>query len=104
MRVHFGGRVTFSTASCSSLRKGFWLPWLTALLVIVLPSVALAQQATLIVSNEIKDHRFTIKTDKPAVKVSWQVTGVLNAPPARPVSTKAREEKAEQPRAAAPER
>src|SRR5689334_11431635 len=44
MRVHFVGRVIFSFASRLSLRKG--LPWLTALLVILLPSVALAQQAT----------------------------------------------------------
>jgi trimeric autotransporter adhesin len=27
------------------------------------------------VSSEIKDHHFAIKTDKPNVKVSWQVTG-----------------------------
>jgi len=28
------------------------------------------------IADEIKDRRFTIKTDKPNVKVSWQVTGV----------------------------
>ena len=34
----------------------------------------IGQFAQAIVSSEIKDHRFEIKTDKPSVKVSWQVT------------------------------
>ena len=34
------------------------------------------QFAQAIISSEIKDNRFTIKTDKPDVKVSWMVTGV----------------------------
>jgi len=29
-----------------------------------------------VVAREIEDNRFTIKTDRPGVKVSWQVTGV----------------------------
>jgi len=29
-----------------------------------------------IVSREVADHQFSIKTDKPGVKVSWQVTGI----------------------------
>jgi hypothetical protein len=32
--------------------------------------------AQAIISEEIKDNQFTIKTDKPNVKVSWQVTGI----------------------------
>jgi len=28
--------------------------------------------------NEVKDNRFTIRTDQPEVKVSWQVTGIRN--------------------------
>jgi hypothetical protein len=36
----------------------------------------IGQFAQAIVADEIKDNRFTIKTDKPQVKVSWQVTGV----------------------------
>jgi len=36
----------------------------------------IGQFAQAIVSSEIKNHRFTIKTDKPNVKVSWQVTGI----------------------------
>ena len=36
----------------------------------------IGQFAQAIVASEIKDNRFTIKTDKPHVKVSWQVTGI----------------------------
>ena len=32
--------------------------------------------ANAIISQEIKDNSFIIQTDKPGVKVSWQVTGV----------------------------
>ncbi len=34
------------------------------------------QFAQAIISGEIQDNRFSIKTDKPNVKVSWQVTGI----------------------------
>jgi len=43
----------------------------------------LGQFAQAIVANEIREHRFTIRTDKPRVKVSWQVTGVRHDPVAR---------------------
>jgi len=36
----------------------------------------IGQLAQAIVSTEIADGRFSIKTDKPNVKVSWQVTGI----------------------------
>ncbi len=36
----------------------------------------LGQFAQAIISQEIQNNRFVIKTDKPSVKVSWQVTGV----------------------------
>jgi trimeric autotransporter adhesin len=36
----------------------------------------IGQFAQAIVKDEVKDNRFTIKTDKPNVKVSWQVTGI----------------------------
>lgn len=36
----------------------------------------IGQFAQAIVVDEIRNNRFTIKTDKPRVKVSWQVTGV----------------------------
>jgi len=37
---------------------------------------AIGQFAQAIVSSEIKGNQFSIKTDKPNVKVSWQVTGI----------------------------
>jgi len=36
----------------------------------------MGQFAQAIVADEISNHQFTIKTDKPSVKVSWQVTGI----------------------------
>ena len=36
----------------------------------------IGQFAQAIIADEIFDNRFTIKTDKPRVKVSWQVTGI----------------------------
>jgi hypothetical protein len=36
----------------------------------------IGQFAQAIVADEISNHQFTIKTDKPNVKVSWQVTGI----------------------------
>ena len=39
--------------------------------------------ARAIISQEIENGQFKIKTDKPNVKVSWQVTGVRNDPFAR---------------------
>jgi hypothetical protein len=40
----------------------------------------IGQFAQVMVSSEIKDNHFTIKTDKPNVKVSWQVTGIRQDP------------------------
>jgi hypothetical protein len=36
----------------------------------------IGQFAQAMVASEISNHKFTIKTDKPNVKVSWQVTGI----------------------------
>ncbi len=36
----------------------------------------IGQFAQAIVASEVANHQFTIKTDKPNVKVSWQVTGI----------------------------
>jgi hypothetical protein len=36
----------------------------------------IGQFAQVIVAEEIRDNRFAIKTDKPNVRVSWQVTGI----------------------------
>lgn len=40
----------------------------------------IGQFAQAIVQSEIKDNRFTIQTDKPSIKVSWQVTGIRHDP------------------------
>jgi hypothetical protein len=40
----------------------------------------IGQFAQAMVSSEIKDNHFSIKTDKPNVKVSWQVTGIRQDP------------------------
>lgn len=40
----------------------------------------IGQPAQVYVLKEISDNQFTIKSDKPNVKVSWQVTGVRNDP------------------------
>jgi hypothetical protein len=36
----------------------------------------IGQFAQAMVADEIANHKFTIQTDKPNVKVSWQVTGI----------------------------
>jgi len=36
----------------------------------------IGQFAQVIVAEEVRDNRFSIKTDKPNVRVSWQVTGI----------------------------
>jgi hypothetical protein len=36
----------------------------------------IGQFAQAIVSGEVSNNQFTIKTDKPNVKVSWQITGI----------------------------
>ena len=43
----------------------------------------IGQQAQAWVESEIHNNQFTIKTDKPNVKISWQVTGVRNDPYAK---------------------
>jgi hypothetical protein len=43
----------------------------------------IGQFAQAIILDEMSNHQFTIKTDKPGVKVSWQVTGIRNDPYAR---------------------
>jgi hypothetical protein len=36
----------------------------------------IGQFAQAVIASEIANHQFSIKTDKPNVKVSWQVTGI----------------------------
>jgi hypothetical protein len=58
----------------------------------------IGQFAQCIVKEEISSNQFVIQTDKPNVKVSWQVTGIRNDPYAKhnriiPEETKTQEEK-----------
>ncbi len=55
----------------------------------------IGQFAQAIVASEIKDNRFTIRTDKPQVKVSWQVTGIRKDPFAERYRISVEEEKPE---------
>ena len=41
------------------------------------------QQAQAWIERKIQNNQFTIKTDKPDVEVSWEVTGVRNDPYAK---------------------
>jgi hypothetical protein len=49
--------------------------------------------AQAIVASGIENNRFTIKTDQPDVKVSWQVTGIRQDASARALPTRVEEEK-----------
>jgi hypothetical protein len=53
----------------------------------------IGQFAQAIVAQEIKDNRFAILTDKPNVKVSWQVTGIRRDPYAERYRLPVEEEK-----------
>ncbi len=55
----------------------------------------IGQFAQAIIADEITDRRFTIKTDKPRVKVSWQVTGIRQDAWANRHRIKVEEEKPE---------
>ena len=51
--------------------------------------------AQAIVASGIENNRFTIKTDQPDVKVSWQVTGIRQDPSAKAFPSSVEEEKPE---------
>jgi hypothetical protein len=53
----------------------------------------MGQFAQAIVASEIKDNRFTIKTDKPNVKVSWHVAGIRQDPYAKAYPIRVEEDK-----------
>ena len=48
---------------------------------------------TAIVAEEMANNRFTIRSDKPNVKVSWQVTGIRKDPFAEAHRIRVEEEK-----------
>jgi hypothetical protein len=43
----------------------------------------MGQFAQAIINNKIQNNSFVIRTDKPNVEVSWQVTGIRNDPYAK---------------------
>ena len=47
------------------------------------------------VASEIENNRFTIKTDQPEIKVSWQVTGIRQDASAKALPASVEEEKPE---------
>ena len=55
--------------------------------------MVIGQFAQAIVTGEVANHQFSIKTDKPGVKVSWQVTGIRQDPWANAHRIPAEEEK-----------
>ena len=55
----------------------------------------IGQFAQAIVAGEIQNNQFTIRTDKPSVKVSWQVTGIRQDPWANAHRIPVEEEKPE---------
>ncbi|UQA97124.1 hypothetical protein [Streptomyces halobius] len=59
---------------------------------------AIGTFAQAIVTDEVRDNRFTIATDRPEVKVSWQVSGVRRDPFARANPLRVGEEKPEEER------
>ena len=55
----------------------------------------IGRRAQAIVTSEIKNNRFSINTDHPDVKVSWQVTGIRQDASARAFPNSVEEEKPE---------
>ncbi len=53
----------------------------------------IGQQAQAWIQSEIQNNQFSIKTDKPNVKISWQVTGIRNDPYAKAHPMVAEQEK-----------
>ena len=55
----------------------------------------IGKRAQATVASEIENNRFTINTDQPYVKVSWQVTGIRQDASARAFPNSVEEEKPE---------
>lgn len=70
----YTGNVTTDAQGNAVLELPEWFEALNGDFRYQLTVVGLFAQA--IVASEVADHRFSIKTDKPNVKVSWQVAGV----------------------------
>ncbi len=78
MKNIYDGVVTTGTDGLATVELPDWFQALNRDFRYQLTVIGRFAQA--IVQSEIKDNRFTIQTDKPSVKVSWQVTGIRQDP------------------------
>jgi trimeric autotransporter adhesin len=74
MKNIYDGNVTTDGAGLATVTLPDWFEALNSDFRYQL--TVIGQFAQAMVASEISDHQFTIKTDKPNVKVSWQVTGI----------------------------
>ena len=70
----YNGNVTTDAQGSAAVQLPEWFETLNRDFRYQLTVIGQFSQA--IVAGEVANHRFTIKTDKPNVKVSWQVTGI----------------------------
>jgi trimeric autotransporter adhesin len=70
----YNGNVTTDDAGSATIQLPEWFETLNRDFRYQL--TVMGQFAQAIVADEISNHQFIIKTDKPNVKVSWQVTGI----------------------------
>ena len=81
MKNIYDGIVTTDAAGFATVKMPAWFDALNTDFRYQLTCIGQFAQA--IVVKEIADQQFSIQTDKPMVKVSWQVTGIRNDPYAR---------------------
>ncbi|MFQ5805248.1 MAG: hypothetical protein ACE5I3_02220 [Phycisphaerae bacterium] len=74
----YNGNVTTDENGCAEVTLPEWFGTLNRDFRYQL--TVIGQFAQAIVGEEIRDNRFVIRTDKPNVKVSWQVTGIRQDP------------------------
>src|SRR6202035_5992387 len=74
MKNMYDGNITTDDAGLASVTLPEWFESLNRDFRYQL--TVIGQFAQAIISNEVANHQFSIKTDKPGVKVSWLVTGV----------------------------
>jgi trimeric autotransporter adhesin len=73
MKEMYDGTVTTDAAGDATVQLPDWFQALNSSFRYQLTPIGQFAQA--IVATEVENNQFTIKTDKPFVKVSWQVTG-----------------------------
>jgi hypothetical protein len=78
MKNIYDGIVTTDSQGFATVNLPAWFEALNRDFRYQLTVIGLFAQA--IVAEEIKDNRFLIQTDRPGIKVSWQVTGIRHDP------------------------